>query len=78
MGIDKDLRSGDTFVYRAALVSLLARNRPVVETLSGDALREILSAAIGRDQMAKRVEPAVEIVKKWLERAKKIQAKTIR
>ena len=53
-------------------------NRPAVKDLTGEALREIPSAAIGRDQMAKRVEPAVDIAKKWIERAKKIQAKMMR
>ena len=53
------MKSGNTFVYCAALVSLLDRNRPAVQDLTGKALREILSAAIGRDQMGKRVEPAV-------------------
>jgi len=59
MGIDKDLQSGNTFVYCAALISLLDRNRPAVQDLTGKALQEILSAAIGRDQMGKLVEPAV-------------------
>jgi len=49
MVIDKELQSGNTFVYRIALVSLLDRNRHIVVELTGEALRELLSAAIGRD-----------------------------
>jgi hypothetical protein len=49
MVIDKELQSGNTFVYRIALVSLLDRNRHIVEELTGEALQKLLSAAIGRD-----------------------------
>jgi hypothetical protein len=72
MGLDKDLKSTNTYVYRYALVLLLHSHRDTVEEMDDLHLKETLAAAIGRDQHAQRITPALEIVKAWAARAKKL------